>query len=78
MGDHFPGAQGAAFLNHATGVGNHLLGAYNAVKVSISFVNRDLACGPSSLDCPGRDVSNGAGFFLRDFGLALPSGRILV
>ena len=42
------------------------------------FVNRILACGLSSLDCPGRDVSKGAGFFLRNFGLALCSGRILV
>ena len=42
------------------------------------FVNRNLECGLSSLDCKGRDVSNGAGFFLRNFGLALCSGRILV
>ena len=30
------------------------------------------------LDRPGLGVSNGAGFFLRNFGLALCSGRILV
>ena len=38
----------------------------------------NLACGFSILDCPGLGVSNGAGLFLRIFGLALCSGRILV
>ena len=38
----------------------------------------NLACGFSIPDSPGLGVSNGAGFFLRDFGLALCSGRILV
>ena len=42
------------------------------------FVNGNPTCGLSSLDCPGRGLSNGAGFFLRKFGLALCSGRILV
>ena len=42
------------------------------------FVNGNLACGLSLLDRPGLGVSNGAGFFLRNFGLALCSGRILV
>ena len=40
-------------------------------------MNRNLECGLSPLDCPGRDVSNRAGFFLRNFELALCSGRIL-
>ena len=66
------------FVNHATGVGDHFPGAQGAVKMSICFVNRNLECGLSSLDCPGRGVSNGAGFFLRKSGLALCSGRILV
>ena len=38
----------------------------------------NLACEFSILDCPGLGVSNGAGFFSRNFGLALCSGRILV
>ena len=68
----------SVFVNHATGVGDHFPGAQGAVKMPTLFVNRNLECGLSSLDCPGRDVSNGAGFFLRIFGLALCSGRILV
>ena len=65
-------------VNHSTGVGDHFPGASGAVKVSILFVNRNLACGLSYLDCPGRGVSKGAYFFLRNLGLALCSGRILV
>ena len=68
----------SVFVNHATRVGGNFPGAWGAVEMSTFFVNRNLACGLSSLDCPGRDVSNGAGFFLRNFGLALCSGRILV
>ena len=49
-----------------------------AVKTLTFSVNRNLECGLCSLDCSGRGVSNGAGFFLRNFGLALCSGRILV
>ena len=41
-------------------------------------MNGDLACGLSLLDHPELGVSNGAGFFLRNFGLALCSGRMLV
>ena len=66
------------FVNHATGVGDHFPGAQGAVRKSIFFVNGNLACGLSLLDRPGLGVSNGAGFFLRNFGLALCSGRILV
>ena len=67
----------SVFVNHATGVGDHFPGAQGAVNISIFLVNRNLECVLSSLDCPGRDVSNGAGFFLRNFGLELCSGRIL-
>ena len=65
-------------MNHATGVGDHFLGAQGAVRKSIFFVNGNLAFGLSLLDRPGLGVPNGAGFFLRNFGLALCSGRILV
>ena len=68
----------SVFVNHATGVGDHFPVASGADKMSICLVNRKLECGLSSLDCPGLGVSNGAGFFLRNFGLALCSGRILV
>ena len=66
------------FVNHATGVEDHFPGAQGAVRKSIFFWNGNLACELSLLDCPGLGVSKGAGFFLRNFGLALFSGRILV
>ena len=68
----------SVFVNHATGVGYHFQAAEGAVKMSIFLVNRNLECGLSSLDCLGWDVSTGAGFFLRNCGLALCSGRRLV